>query len=284
MTASALSGRPLAGDIQAGVIADARSLSEQGVRPRLVVVVATGDESTAWYVRSIARAAAKAGIACDVADLGPAAEAAGIAVTLAELSDDPGVHGVILQTPLPEGAALADLAPHIAPGKDVDGASPESLGRLAMGLPAFAPATAEAVLRLLDYAHIELPGRHAVVVGRSAVVGKPVAHMLLNRNATVTICHSRTADLARHTRGADVLVVAVGQPGTITGGQVRPGAAVIDVGTNPTADGGLVGDAEHASVVQVASVLTPVPGGVGPVTAALLLQHTVLAARRQLPG
>jgi methylenetetrahydrofolate dehydrogenase (NADP+)/methenyltetrahydrofolate cyclohydrolase len=175
-----------------------------------------------------------------------------------------------------------DAAAFGAAGKDVDGANPESLGRLAAGLPAFAPATAEAVLSLLDHAHIELRGRHAVVVGRSAVVGKPVAHLLLHRDATVTICHSRTADLARHSRDADVLVVAAGRPGMITGAQVRPGAVVIDVGTNPTADGGLVGDVEPVSTAEVAGALTPVPGGVGPVTSALLLQHTVRAAQRQL--
>jgi methylenetetrahydrofolate dehydrogenase (NADP+)/methenyltetrahydrofolate cyclohydrolase len=222
------------------------------------------------------------GIACDVTSLGPASTTADIAATLVRLSADPAVHGVILQTPLPEGAALADLAPGIAAGKDVDGANPESLGRLAAGLPAYAPATAEAVLSLLDHAHIELRGRHAVVVGRSAVVGKPVAHLLLHRDATVTICHSRTADLARHSRDADVLVVAAGRPGMITGAQVRPGAVVIDVGTNPTADGGLVGDVEPVSTAEVAGALTPVPGGVGPVTSALLLQHTVRAAQRQL--
>jgi methylenetetrahydrofolate dehydrogenase (NADP+)/methenyltetrahydrofolate cyclohydrolase len=282
MSAAILSGGTLASEIRAAVGADAGALVERGVQPRLAVVVATEDESAAWYVRSIARSAGKVGIACDVTSLGPASTTADIAATLVRLSADPAVHGVILQTPLPEGAALADLDPGIAAGKDVDGANPDSLGRLAAGLPAFAPATAEAVLSLLDHAHIELRGRHAVVVGRSAVVGKPVAHLLLHRDATVTICHSRTADLARHSRDADVLVVAAGRPGMITGAQVRPGAVVIDVGTNPTADGGLVGDVEPVSTAEVAGALTPVPGGVGPVTSVLLLQHTVRAAQRQV--
>ena len=159
----------------------------------------------------------------------------------------------------------------------MDGASPESIGRLVAGLPAFAPATAEAVLALLDHYGVELHGRHAVVVGRSVVAGKPAAHLLLDRHATVTVCHSRTADLPAITRQADVLVAAVGRAGLIGPGHVSPGTTVIDVGTNPTADGGLAGDVDPA-VASVAAALTPVPGGVGPVTTALLLSHVVQAA------
>ena len=177
---------------------------------------------------------------------------------------------------------LAELSAAIPPAKDVDGTSPESIGRLVAGLPAFAPATAEAVLALLDHYGVELGGRHAVVVGRSVVVGKPAAHLLLDRNATVTICHSRTADLPAITRQADVLVVAVGRTWLIGPGHVSPGTTVIDVGTNATQDGGLVGDVDPA-VASVAAALTPVPGGVGPVTTALLLSHVVQAAA-SLPG
>jgi methylenetetrahydrofolate dehydrogenase (NADP+)/methenyltetrahydrofolate cyclohydrolase len=159
----------------------------------------------------------------------------------------------------------------------VDGASPESIGRLVAGLPAFAPATAEAVLRLLDHYDVDLPGRHAVVVGRSVVVGKPAAHLLLDRHATVTVCHSRTADLPAVTRQADILVTAAGRTGLIGPGHVSPGATVIDVGTNAAPGGGLAGDVAPA-VAGVAAALTPVPGGVGPVTTALLLTHVVQAA------
>ena len=238
------------------------------------MVSATDDEASAWYVRSLANAAGKEGIACDVLRT---TTANGITATLAQLADDPEVHGVILQTPLPDGASLPALATVIPLGKDVDGASPESLGRLLAGLPAFAPATAAAVLAMLDYHQVELSGKHAVVVGRSVVVGKPVAHLLLDRNATVTICHSRTADLPAITRQADVLVVAAGRAGLIGPGHVSPGTTVIDVGTNATADGGLAGDVDPA-VAGVAAALTPVPGGVGPVTTALLLRHVVEAA------
>ena len=244
---------------------------------RLTVVAATDDEATAWYVRSIASAAAKAGIGCEVEDLGPQATAAGIEAQLRALSQDPTVDGIILQTPLPGGARLAELAAAIDPAKDVDGANPVSLGRLMTGLPTFAPATAEAVLRLLDHHQVPLEGRRAVVVGRSAVVGKPVAHLLLDRNATVTICHSRTRDLAAVTAEAEVLVVAAGRIGMIGPDYVAPGATVIDVGTNATPDGGLAGDVDP-KVADVAGGLTPVPGGVGPVTTALLLRHVTDAA------
>jgi len=271
-SAKSLPGRELATRIRAGVAAQAAELALAGRQPRLAVVTATDDEASAAYVRSIANAAAREGIACDVLRT---TTANGISATLAQLGDDPEVHAVMLQTPLPDGALLADLARAIPPAKDVDGASPESLGRLVAGLPAFAPATAEAVLALLDHYQVQLRGRHAVVVGRSVVVGKPVAHLLLDRHATVTICHSRTADLPAITRQADVLVVAVGRAALIGPGHVSPGTIVIDVGTNAT-PGGLAGDVDPA-VADVAGALTPVPGGVGPVTTALLLRHVVTA-------
>jgi len=276
-----LSGRELAADIRAGTAARAAELAAAGRPPRLTVVTATDDEASAWYVRSIAAAAARAGIGCEVEDLGPAADAAGIGAQLAALSGDPTVHAIILTTPLPGGMRLAELAAAIDPAKDVDGANPVSLGRLMTGLPAFAPATAEAVLGLLDHHRIALEGRRAVVVGRSAVVGKPVAHLLLDRNATVTICHSRTRDLAAVTRQADVLVVAAGRAGLIGPDHVAPGATVIDVGTSATPDGGLAGDVDP-KVAGIAGALSPVPGGIGPVTTALLLRHVTEAAAGEL--
>ncbi len=270
-----LAGRELAAAIRAEAAAEAAVLTKDGRQPRLAVVTANGDGGSAAYVRSIANAAAKEGIACDVART---TTVAGIIAALTQLADDPEVHGVILQTPLPDGANLAELATAIPLAKDIDGASPESLGRLAAGLPSFAPATAEAVLALLDHYQVELRGRHAVVVGRSVVVGKPVAHLLLDRHATVTICHSRTVDLAAITRQADVLVAAVGRAGLIGPGHVSPGTTVIDVGTNAAPDGGLAGDVDPAIAGVEGVALTPVPGGVGPVTTALLLRHVVRAA------
>jgi methylenetetrahydrofolate dehydrogenase (NADP+) / methenyltetrahydrofolate cyclohydrolase len=274
-----LSGTELAAAVRAQVAAEAAELANVGTPPRLAVVVATADESSAWYVRSIARAAEKTGIACSVVDLGETATPDRIRAELATLSADPAVHGIILQTPLPADAVLEDLAASIDPAKDVDGANPLSLGRLAAGLPAFAPATAEAVLTLLDHHGVPLSGAHAVVVGRSNVVGKPAAHLLLQRDATVTVCHRGTKDLAEITRSADVLVAAVGRANLITAEHVAEDAVVVDVGTNPTPDGGLVGDVDAVSVTGRVAGLTPVPGGVGPVTTALLLRHTVASAR-----
>jgi len=270
---SVLSGRELAATTRAWAAERAAGLTAAGHPPRLAVVTATDDEASAWYVRTLGRAAEAAGIACDVV---PAA-AEGIRPALVRLADDPDVHGILLQTPLPAGARLADLAGAIAPAKDVDGANPVSLGRLLTGLPAFAPATAAAVLALLDHHGVALSGRRAVVVGRSAVVGKPVAQLLLDRDATVTVCHSRTRDLASVTATAEVLVVAAGRAGLIGPAYVAPGAVVVDVGTNATADGGLAGDVDPA-VAEVAGALSPVPGGVGPVTTATLLRHVVEAA------
>jgi len=274
---SDIDGRAVASAIRAEVAADAERLREEGTVPTLAVVVPTDDEGTAWYVRSIRKAAEKEGIDCRVEHLKDPGKDE-IVAKLQELSADPSVHGIICQTPLPEGVTLSQVGGYISPFKDVDGANSESLGRLAAGLRTFAPATAAAVLELLKREDLLLEGAKAVVVGRSTVVGKPAALLLLNESATVTVCHSRTKDLAAVCREADVLVAAVGRAGMITADFVKPGATVIDVGTNPTEDGGLVGDVDYESVAPVAARLTPVPRGVGPVTTALLLRHTVVAA------
>ena len=251
-----------------------------GVVPSLALVLATSDESAAWYTRAIARAGEKVGIDVRVERLADDASAATVRTALQRLSADDTVHGIILQVPLPPGVDMVEVATAIAPGKDVDGANPVSLGRLIAGLPAFAPATAAAVLRILDDHAIELAGRRAVVVGRSLVVGKPAAMMLLARDATVTVCHSRTRDLAARTSEADVLVAAVGRPRMLGAEHVAPGAVVVDVGTTPDENGNLVGDVDAEAVMGRAGALTPVPGGVGPVTTALLLHNTVAAAER----
>jgi len=277
VTARRLDGRDLAAILRAHAADAVAAAAARGITVRLAIVTATQDESAAWYVRSLSGAAARAGIECEIADLGAGAAPARIGAELARLSADPAVHGIILQTPVPAGARAAELAETIDPAKDVDGANPLSLGRLTTGLPVFAPATAEAVLRLLDFHEIGLAGRRAVVVGRSAVVGKPVAQLLLARDATVTVSHSRTPDLARVTSEAELLIVATGRPGLITAAHVRPGAVVVDVGTSTTAGGSLVGDV-GAAVTEVAGALSPVPGGVGPVTTAQLLLATTVAA------
>ncbi|TQR85252.1 bifunctional 5,10-methylenetetrahydrofolate dehydrogenase/5,10-methenyltetrahydrofolate cyclohydrolase [Mycobacterium hodleri] len=273
-----LGGGELSAAIRADVTARAGGLRESGVQPKLAVVTATDDESTAWYVRSIAKAATRTGIECQIVDLGATAVQNDVLSALVELSADSDVHGIILQTPLPDGVDVTSLRTAITPDKDVDGANPLSLGRLLANQPAFAPATAAAVMALLDHHEVPLRGRLASVVGRSVVVGTPVAHLLVQRDATVTVCHHHTVDLAASTRNADVVVVAVGVPGLVTAEHVADGAIVVDVGTTATDDGTLLGDVDAASVEGRAGGLTPVPGGVGPVTTALLLANTVTAA------
>ncbi|HXQ95738.1 MAG TPA: bifunctional 5,10-methylenetetrahydrofolate dehydrogenase/5,10-methenyltetrahydrofolate cyclohydrolase, partial [Candidatus Acidoferrales bacterium] len=197
-------------------------------------------------------------------------------------SSDPSVTGVILQQPLPRGIALRTIVGALDPTKDVDGITPLNAGLLAMGYTAFAPATAQAAADILDRSGRSLEGLHAVVVGRSNVVGRPVAQLLLRRHCTVTICHRRTRDLAGHTRQADVLVVAAGSPGLVRGDMLKPGATVVDVGTT-VVDGRIVGDVDAASAAGIAGVMTPVPGGVGPVTNAVLMEHVMQAARAVRP-
>jgi methylenetetrahydrofolate dehydrogenase (NADP+)/methenyltetrahydrofolate cyclohydrolase len=272
-----IDGRAIAAAITEEVTATVAEMTAGRVaRPTLVVVVPTDDEATAWYVRSIERAATKVGLSCRV-DKPTDPDGEAITKHLDGLSADPSVHGIICQTPLPPGVSLDAVGAHIDPAKDIDGANPVSLGRLAAGLPTFAPATAAAVLEILRREQIPLVGRRAVVVGRSTVVGKPVALLLLAEHATVTVCHSRTADLAAVCAEADVLVAAVGRTHLLGAGHIKPGAVVIDVGTNPTDDGGLAGDVDPDGA-NAAAALTPVPGGVGPVTAMLLMRHTAQAA------
>ncbi|MCZ2404582.1 bifunctional 5,10-methylene-tetrahydrofolate dehydrogenase/5,10-methylene-tetrahydrofolate cyclohydrolase [Paenarthrobacter sp. Z7-10] len=281
MSTVLLSGKTLAKAIQQKAHDEAQDLAADGLRPTLAVVVATDDGSTHWYVRSIERAAENAGISCRIVDLGQSASGPALAAVLKDLSADALVNGIILQTPLPPGVQSDELVGHITPEKDIDGANPLSLGRLAVGQSAFAPATARAVIEILDHFDIPLAGRNVVVVGRSAVVGKPLSLLLLERDAAITVCHSKSGPLERYTKTADVVVVAAGRTGLLIGDHVSSAAIVIDVGTNVLPDGSLVGDVDAASMRGVAAALTPVPGGVGSVTTSLLLLHTTEAARKQ---
>lgn len=276
-----IDGRAIGRAIRAEVAAAAAALRADGVAPTLAIVIPTTDDATAWYVRSIVKAAAEFGITtlCDEL-VQPSATA--LRNRLTELSVDASIHAVVCQTPLPQGVALSDVGQQISPVKDVDGANPSSLGRVATGLPGYAPATAQAVVEVLHHEGVPLRGSHAVVVGRSAVVGKPLAMLLLAEDSTVTVCHTKTADLSGETRRADILVAAAGSAGLIGASHVKPGAIVIDVGTSPTSDGGIVGDVDTGSVGRVARAITPVPGGVGPVTTAVLLRNVVIAAAQQL--
>ncbi len=272
-----LDGRPLAAEIRA----QAADGAAAGNAPVLAVVIATDDPGASWYLGSIAKAAAATGIELREERLQP--DGSEVLARLDALSADSTVDGILCLTPLPDGLTLAEAGERIAFGKDVDGASPVSLGRLASGLPAFSPATAQAVMELLHLAGPALAGADAVVVGRSNVVGKPLAMLLLAEHATVTICHTRTRDLAAETRRADILVAAAGRAHLLGAEHVRAGAIVIDVGTNEASDGSMVGDVDTAAVEPIAGAVTPVPGGVGPVTTAVLLRNVVSAARSR-PG
>ncbi|MBF6354209.1 bifunctional 5,10-methylenetetrahydrofolate dehydrogenase/5,10-methenyltetrahydrofolate cyclohydrolase [Nocardia higoensis] len=280
MDTVSLTGKELAAAINADTKQRAQALTAAGSGPRLALVVANDDPASAWYVNSLRKAAERLGIDCDRIDLGADASADRIRAELTERSADPAFDAIMLQTPLPAGVTLDDVSPAIAADKDVDGVSPLSLGLLAAGLDGFVPATSQAVVELLKHHRIALSGRHVAVVGRSNVVGKPLAQLLLAENATVTVCHSRTTDLPSITSAADIVVAAVGRAGLITGEHVRDGAVVVDVGTNESPDGGIVGDVDAASVQGKAASLSPVPGGVGPVTTALLMRHVVEAAEK----
>jgi methylenetetrahydrofolate dehydrogenase (NADP+)/methenyltetrahydrofolate cyclohydrolase len=280
-----IDGRAIAARISEQTAGSAAALRDRGVVPALAIVVPTDDPGAAWYVRSLQRLAARVGVEGRVHQWPGPTSAGAVLSKLAELSADPAVHGIICQTPLPPGLTPAGAGAEIAVVKDVDGASPASLGGLAAGVPgAFAPATAAAVLEILAHEDIDPVGRPAVVVGRSTVVGKPAALLLLAASATVTVAHSRTRDLAAVCQGAEILVVAAGRPQLIGPDHVAPGAVVIDVGTNATADGGLTGDVDTAAVAPIAAAVTPVPGGVGPVTTAVAMRHTVRAAQDAAAG
>lgn len=254
------------------------ALRAQGVVPGIAVVVLGDDPASRAYVRGIERASAAVDAACTVHRLPDDATQEILEQTLDALSADPAVHGIILQTPLPAGINGTRAGGHIVVDKDIDGINPLSAGRLMLNLPSFAPATAAAVLEILRRAQIPLRGKHAVVIGRSAIVGKPAALLLLREDATVTICHSRTVDLPAVARTADVLVVAIGRARFAGADFVKPGATVIDVGINEV-DGNMVGDVDYDAVAPIAGAITPVPGGVGPLTNVMLLRNTVAAAR-----
>lgn len=261
----------------AAEVADFRTAT--GITPSLAVVLVGDDPASHVYIRAKMREADRAGLRAELHHLPADARQDAVEARLRELSGDPDVHGILLQWPVPPHLNYAELIEAIAPNKDVDGFHPVNAGRLLEGRPRFVPCTPLGILRLLEAYDIPVAGRHAVVVGRSPIVGRPMAALLLAHDATVTICHSRTQDLASLTRQADVLVVAVGRPRLITAGHVKPGAAVIDVGINRLPGGELVGDVDFEDVRPVAGWLTPVPGGVGPMTVAMLLHNTCEAAR-----
>jgi len=281
LTARLLEGGPIAAEIRDAVAEDVASFARsEGRPPGLRVVIVGRDAPSMVYLERILRGCDKVGIDAGFVELEGLATEATVTATIRELNDDPAVDGVIVQMPLPPTIRLRAVVDSIHPAKDIDGIHPLNAGLLRLGYEGFLPATAHAAVEILRRSGIEIAGRNAVVIGRSPVVGMPAAFLLVREDATVTVCHSRTTDLAAHVARADIVVVAVGRPGLITGPMLKPGAVVVDVGIN-LVDGHLVGDVDFASAVEVASAITPVPGGVGPLTNALLLSHLVRAAQRQ---
>ena len=280
--AKILDGRMASAEVRSEVASEVTGLEERGVPVRLDVILVGEDPASVTYVASKERDSQEVGIESRVhrfsADV-PQEELAGL---VGRLNEDTAVSGFFIQLPLPEGLDPMPLISSIDPAKDVDGLSPESVGRLAVGLPSLLPCTPHGVIQLLKRNGIKLSGREAVVVGRSNLVGKPLAQLLLRENATVTLCHSRTRDLSEVTRRADILVVAAGRREMIGAEHVGEGAVVVDVGIHRKEEGGLVGDVHFDEVEQRAAWISPVPGGVGPMTRAMLLHNTVMAARRGL--
>jgi methylenetetrahydrofolate dehydrogenase (NADP+)/methenyltetrahydrofolate cyclohydrolase len=277
-----LEGGTIAAEIRVAVAEDVASFTTaQGRPPGLRVVIVGKDAPSTVYLERILRGCAKVGIDAGFVELEGEATEAKVTATVRALNDDPEVDGVIVQMPLPGTIRLRAIIDAIDPAKDIDGIHPMNAGLLRLGYDGFLPATAHAAVEILRRSAIEIEGRDAVVVGRSAVVGMPAAFLLVKEDATVTVCHRRTRDLAGHVRRADIVVVAAGRPGLITGAMLKPGAVVVDVGIN-VVDGRIVGDVEFESAREVASAITPVPGGVGPLTNALLLTHLIRAAERQV--
>jgi len=279
-TAARIDGTAIAREVRAGVARRAARLASAGQVPGLAVILVGDDPASQVYVRNKVKACAEAGIRSIQEDYPADLAEAALLARIAALNADDSVHGILVQMPLPPQISAQRVIEAIAASKDVDGYSVESAGRLLAGLPGFKPCTPWGCMKLIESTGIALRGKLAVVIGRSNTVGKPMALMLLQADATVTVCHSRTPDLGELTRRADVVVVAVGRAGTLTADMVKPGAVVIDVGMNRNADGKLCGDVDFAGVAEVAGAITPVPGGVGPMTIAMLLSNTVDAAER----
>lgn len=276
-----LHGRPLAEKIKAENRARAERLRSRGAHPKLAVVGVGGDPAMNSYVQRLERSATDSGIASTGGILPRETTEKDLIAHLEQLSADPTVNGILLLTPLPGALDEGHVIDHIAIAKDVEGMHPFNMGFLADGRPRFVPSTADAVVELLKFYGVPLEGAHAVIIGRSTVIGRPAAYLLLAENATVSIAHRRTKALEKLTQVADIVVVGVGKPAFLTGSMVRPGATVIDAGINMTPNG-LAGDVELESVAAVAGALSPVPGGLGAVTAALLLRNVLTATERQI--
>ncbi|AUM00824.1 bifunctional methylenetetrahydrofolate dehydrogenase/methenyltetrahydrofolate cyclohydrolase [Rhodocyclaceae bacterium] len=284
MTARIIDGKALAEQVRSQIAQRAAALAARGEPPCLAVLLVGADPASTVYVRNKVTGCEKVGIRSLRFDFPADVAPEVVMAKLAELNADPTVHGILVQLPLPPQFNESEVLEAIGVDKDVDGFHAENVGRLSQSREAFIPCTPHGVMKMLESAGVPLVGAEAVVIGRSNIVGKPMAMLLTNAGATVTVCHSKTRDLAFHTRRADILVAAVGKPRLVTGDMIKPGAVVIDVGINRLTDGPdagkLCGDVDFDSVLPVAGAITPVPGGVGPMTITMLLENTVISAER----
>ena len=280
--ANIIDGKAIAAKIRGQIAAQVKLLGEKGIKPGLAVVLVGEDPASKVYVSMKEKACQDVGIFSDEYKLPADTGEDELLALIGRLNSDPKIHGILVQLPLPRQIDTEKVLETISPKKDVDGFHPYNVGRLVVGKPLFQPCTPYGVMVMLKEAGVELAGKEVVVVGRSNIVGKPVAFMCLQQNATVTLCHSKTKDLPAKVGMADILIAAVGQPEMIKGAWIKEGAVVIDVGVNRVGDKKLVGDVEYAAAAQRASAITPVPGGVGPMTITMLLYNTVESAKRSI--
>jgi methylenetetrahydrofolate dehydrogenase (NADP+)/methenyltetrahydrofolate cyclohydrolase len=281
-SATIIDGKAVAASIRQELKEQVNRMKERGVHPGLAVILVGNDPASETYVRGKVRACGEVGIHSELIRLPETVSEEELLEHVHRLNEDARIHGILVQLPLPKHISEEKVIDAIVPEKDVDGFHPISVGNLVIGKPGFLPCTPHGIMELLRRYEIPLAGKHAVVIGRSNIVGKPVSLLLQRENATVTMCHSKTVDLPSVARQADILIAAVGKPRLVTREFVKPGAVVIDVGINRTPEGKLVGDVHFEEVREVASYITPVPGGVGPMTIAMLLVNTVQSARRLL--
>ena len=282
MSASLIDGNALARQIRAEVAGRTQALKTRGIQPALAIIMVGDDPASQVYTKHKVNDSTETGLAATLERFPATMSEADLLARIQALNADPAVHGILVQLPLPRHMDAGKVIEAISPAKDVDGFHVANAGALVLGQPGFWPCTPHGCMKMLESIGYDLRGKHAVVIGRSNIVGKPMALMLLQKNATVTICHSGTQDLAAFTRQADVVVAAVGKRSVLTAGMVKPGAVVIDVGMNRNDEGKLCGDVDFDSVKDVAGWITPVPGGVGPMTRAMLLVNTLEAAERTL--
>ncbi|TDL98853.1 bifunctional methylenetetrahydrofolate dehydrogenase/methenyltetrahydrofolate cyclohydrolase FolD [Macrococcus brunensis] len=281
MTAKVLDGKAIAQEYRAGLQKEVEKLKAQGTTPNLTVILVGNDGASQSYVNNKKKSAEKIGMSSEIVKMDETATEEEVLAEIKRLNEDPSVHGILVQVPLPKQISEAKVLEAIDPKKDVDGFNPINIGRLYAGMETFIPCTPLGIMEILKNADIDLTGKEVAVIGRSHIVGQPVAKLLTNENATVTLLHSRSTNMKEALKRSDVIVSAVGKPGLVTKDDVKPGAVIVDVG-NTVVDGKLTGDVKYDEVSEVAGAITPVPGGVGPLTITMVLNNTLLAAQRSV--